>query len=587
MLPDRFFFGKKDNNGCVFVSRDTLYSDAEGFGFVTQKNMREDENLRIPDLCDNFTLPEYFDSEDIFHIEQNDIGCYIDSKKVCEKTESEKGRLVPLYFRKRVTRFGNYRVTVTVTGTGEAYIFAGTRRLVFHGVLTGETEKISFIQNVCDIIPRGYKSVHERKSIDITVLGDDVILSEMEISQISCPTLYICGDSTVTDQSADVPYAPGTSYSGWGQMMPLHFADGISVSNHAHSGLTTESFREEGHYSIICTLIKPGDYIMFQFAHNDQKLEHLKAYDGYYKRLKEYINEARKFGAYPLIITPLARNTWKADGSGYNDLLKEYAESCISLGKECNVPVIDLHGFSMNEILRDGLETSKKYYFPKDYTHTNDYGAYKMSCYIAGELKKLSDGSFGNSYTRLGELVLGNVETWEPSCIPVVLDIPDKYKSINAKIGENKAPVPVERPDDLLLRAEALDMVIKAAKFFPTNVFNDIYDDIVGHEWYAGAVQCAYQNGIIPKGMIWDKCFRPEEKVNLEDFISFLMGAVLSRKGLPKEKSCPMDNELHDYSRSFVRAAFSMGLIGKDYSSKAYITRRRAAELCFEISKQI
>nr|WP_304954957.1 hypothetical protein [uncultured Acetatifactor sp.] len=84
----------------------------------------------------------------------------------------------------------------------------------------------------------------------------------------------------MTDQSAEYPYAPGTNYSGWGQMISAYLNQRIAVSNHAHSGLTTASFREEGHYGILEQYIRPGDYMLIQFAHNDQKLDELKAQEG-------------------------------------------------------------------------------------------------------------------------------------------------------------------------------------------------------------------------------------------------------------------------------------------------------------------
>jgi lysophospholipase L1-like esterase len=202
-------------------------------------------------------------------------------------------------------------------------------------------------------------------------------------------TIYLAGDSTVTDQSAEYPYTPSLSYGGWGQMLPA-FLDGVyGVSNHSHSGLTTESFRTEGHYNILMEQIKSGDICLFQFGHNDQKLDHLKASEGYRVNLIQYIKEVREKGAIAILVTPLARNSWAEDGSVYHDLLKEYAEEVISLGRTMSVPVVDLHGKSMELIKEYGLEGSKQWFYPLDYTHTNDYGAWKMAGYVFKELVDL------------------------------------------------------------------------------------------------------------------------------------------------------------------------------------------------------
>jgi lysophospholipase L1-like esterase len=551
------------------VRNSDLYDKTRGYGFIT------DKNEPVPGLGNHFTLPSYYKDEDVVKISETKEGVCIDQAESCKRLEAAEGRLIPLMFAADVPEYGNYRVRVKFTATGEVLVFTGSRRLSFRqDILVRTTVNVCFDVNVSRIIPRGKTEPGERRTVFVSLLGQDAVLSEIEIDKADTPTVFIYGDSTVTDQPADYPWAPGSSYSGWGQMLSDHLQN-VAVSNHAHSGLTTESFRSEGHYDIARKMLKAGDYVMMQFAHNDQKLAHLKAGEGYRDRIVAYINETREAGAFPIIVTPLARNTWKPDKGGYNDLLKEYAEECINIGKEFNVPVVDLHGFSMNEILRDGLESSKRFYFPKDYTHTNDYGAYKMSRYIAGELEKLT-----GDYAPLAKAVTVDDTEWKTDEIPVVPEVPERFKN-----REKQEDVPgtfsdVERPDDRLLRAEALDMVIKAAKFFPTNVFNDVYDDIVGHEWYAGTVQCAFQNGIIPKGMIKDGKFRPEEEITLEDLMCFTVSACGSRKSLPAAKKTRYDSVCDEYAKKYMGVAVALGLIGEDEDPKRTVIRKDAAKMC-------
>lgn len=52
------------------------------------------------------------------------------------------------------------------------------------------------------------------------IIADRPRVTGISVRETECPTLYIAGDSTVTDQSAEYPYAAGTSYAGWGQMLP-------------------------------------------------------------------------------------------------------------------------------------------------------------------------------------------------------------------------------------------------------------------------------------------------------------------------------------------------------------------------------
>ena len=223
----------KNDSDVIAVEIQKLYSPETGYGFVTEKNYREQQLLQIPELNSAFIpLPWYQGS---------------DSSAVREDL-----RQIPLCFKCDVPTSGNYRVKITILPEEpmqDIRIFTGRRRLAVQHPHLAAGEKLceEVIVNVCDIIPRGHEEVFQDRSIDLTVTADHPCISEVEVTSIECPTLYICGDSTVTDQSADYPYAPETCYAGWGQMMPLMLNSGVSVSNHSHSGLTTESFRSEGH----------------------------------------------------------------------------------------------------------------------------------------------------------------------------------------------------------------------------------------------------------------------------------------------------------------------------------------------------
>lgn len=133
--------------------------------------------------------------------------------------------------------------------------------------------------------------------MDIAVLADRPRISALTVEEVNGPTVYLAGDSTVTDQPGDYPYYPGTCYCGWGQMLPAYFDTRVAVSNHSHSGLTTDSFRKEGHYAVISQYSKPGDYVFFQFGHNDQKLPGLQAKGGYRANLQRYIKENQQRGS--------------------------------------------------------------------------------------------------------------------------------------------------------------------------------------------------------------------------------------------------------------------------------------------------
>ena len=593
MFRGKFLFGIIDNSSHgICVTADDLYRPGKCYGFVTEQNRREQELLGIPELNSAFDTVYWYQNEKISELQEDDISIFLDSDaavaSLSEKAgEPERGehRRLPLSFKIDVPRQGNYRVTVTICTKEpmkDVLIYTGRRRLGYRGDIPAGTFTHTMTVNVCDIIPRGHTDVFTDKSLDITVVADKPRISSIYVEETPCPTVYIAGDSTVTDQSADYPYAPGTSYSGWGQMIPAYFNDKVAVSNHAHSGLTTESFRKEGHYAIIEKCCRPGDYLFIQFGHNDQKLEELKAKGGYYSNLIRYISEWYDKGGYPVLVTPLARNTWKGNDGSYNDLLSEYAEVCREIGKATEVPVLDLHQLSMDFVVEHGLEGSKPYFFPDDYTHSNDYGAYHMAGLVAEEIVRTCSGHSEMLYRFLARCVTKGYGSWKPETEIVLPVKPAAYDDVANPLEGARLLSDVDRLEDNADRASVLDMIIKTARFFPTNVYNDMFTDVVGHEWYAGTVECAYQNGIIDANLCEGQCFCPERETTLEEFLVFGMNGYKSRKALPEEKECAYDSVCRAFARPFVRAACGIGLIPADGSAdlKRVITRGEAVELC-------
>ncbi len=547
-------------------------------GFVTESVRRVDERLRIPELNAGFDVPYWYQGLELTRVLRDEYGCYVDSRESARRVDADLKRLIPLCFKADVEEPGNYEVRLTLRGQGEICVFAGPRRLVRRESLPGiRSVTWRFALNVCDIIPRGQERRHSRRSIDIAIVGRDVRLTGLSFRRTDCPTLYIAGDSTVTDQPAEYPYLPGASYAGWGQMIGCYLSPRIAVSNHAHSGLTVESFRTEGHYAILRESVRAGDYVMFQFGHNDQKLAELQARGGYWDGLAAYVEETRQAGARPIIITPLARNSWKADDGSYNDLLEQYANACMELGRRYGVPVADLHGRSMSFVKERGLEGAKAFFFPRDFTHTNDYGAYRMAGFVVEECLEKARAE---EYRSLTECMTERTYVWEGEDPEELPTVPERYRDVPKTDGEGILFEDLERPDEPLRRAEALDMVIRTARFFPTNVFNDLYEDVVGHEWYAGTVECAYQNGIIPPQMTAGNRLEPEKPVTVEEFLALAMGGYRSRMKMPEEKPCPADGSCTSYCVPYVRAAHSLGVIKEGEDVRAVITRGRAAEIC-------
>ncbi|MDO5291654.1 MAG: rhamnogalacturonan acetylesterase [bacterium] len=515
------------------------------YGFLVEANRNKQERLQLPELNSGFDTVYWYRGSEITTLAADENGCFVSSK------EAER---IPCTFVTDVQSAGNYQVTVTLYTKDlveEAYVFLGRRHLAYVGKIEADREWTrTFITNICPIIPRNHEKAMEDTTLDVTIIGKGLHLKSVEVVPIESKTIYIAGDSTVTDQSADYPYYPYHSYSGWGQMLSYYVGNQAAISNHSHSGLTTESFRSEGHYSILINQIQQGDYCLIQFGHNDQKLPHLMAEGGYKDNMKQYIKEIHEKGAFPILVTPLARNSWRGNDGTYNDLLEEYADVCKELAEEYGITLIDLHKESKKLVIELGKEQVKKYFFPSDYTHSNDYGAFLFAGYVFKELVQKT--SF-----EMNEQVEENVFQ-PPNVFPEIVP-PKEFKEMEDPNTERLFEH-VERPEDLLTRVEAFEFVITAMHFFPTNVYNDAFDDVIGHEVYAGTVECAYQNGLIPDSMIDDKKIFPAKKISGSEFLEIVATGYQSRKGTL---------HLNDFM--------------KKVRDKQTITRRTAAKLCSQL----
>ncbi|MFB3160209.1 rhamnogalacturonan acetylesterase [Neobacillus sp. 179-J 1A1 HS] len=153
-------------------------------------------------------------------------------------------------------------------------------------------------------------------------------------------TVYLAGDSTVSNY--DTSLAPR---AGWGQVFDRLFDDKIVVKNEASSGRSSKSFIDEGRLDSILNQIEKGDYLFIQFGHNDEKVEdptrYTEPYSTYKGYLKKYIDGARAKGATPVLVTPVERRRFTAEGIA-RDSHGVYPEAMKELGLEEKVPVIDL-----------------------------------------------------------------------------------------------------------------------------------------------------------------------------------------------------------------------------------------------------
>jgi lysophospholipase L1-like esterase len=302
----------------------------------------------------------------------------------------------PYYFSVDLPE-GNYMVTVTLgddRAPGTTTVKSELRRLMLENVATrpGETVTKTFTVNVrTPQIPTGgavklkapRETVEEAWNWDprltLEINGAHPAVRTISITPAAVPTLYLLGDSTVCDQ-------PAEPYNSWGQMLPRFFKPGVAVANHGESGETYRDSLGRRRIDKIVSSMKPGDTILMQFGHNDQK--QIKDGKGgpfttYKAEIKTHVDMVRARGGLPVLVSSMERRGFDAQGKVIPSLA-EYAEAARQSARELGVPYIDLNAMSKTLYEALGPEGSKVAFAEPspgrlDNTHHNSYGSYELA----------------------------------------------------------------------------------------------------------------------------------------------------------------------------------------------------------------
>lgn len=221
-------------------------------------------------------------------------------------------------------------------------------------------------------------------------------------------TVFMIGDSTMANKSI----TGGKPERGWGHVLGGFFTEDIIVDNHAVNGRSSKSFIDEGRWDKVLSRIKPGDYVVIQFGHNDEKPNpdrHTDPGTTFDANLSRFVNEARERGANPILMNAIVRRNFialkdptvsedarpdaskskeKVEGDTLYDTHGTYLDSPRNVAKKLNVPFVDANKITHELVQGLGREESKKLFMwvepntvpavPKgsvDNTHLNVYGA--------------------------------------------------------------------------------------------------------------------------------------------------------------------------------------------------------------------
>ena len=238
------------------------------------------------------------------------------------------------------------------------------------------------------------------------------------------PTLFIIGDSTVRTS--------GNGQQGWGDpIAELFDRSRINVVNRARGGRSSRTYQTEGLWEQVLAEVKPGDFVLMQFGHNDgaplddekrargtirgtgeeskeiynpimKKQEVVHTYGWY---MRKYVRDAKAKGAKPIVLSYVPRCPRpggppidpNAAPTSYALWAKESAEAE-------GAPFIDLYGLIARHYATMTPEQVKEKYFTEaDFTHTSAAGAKRNAEAVVEGIRELKDASLAGHLTAVSK----------------------------------------------------------------------------------------------------------------------------------------------------------------------------------------
>jgi len=230
------------------------------------------------------------------------------------------------------------------------------------------------------------------------------------------PMVFITGDSTVKNKDKDED-----GMWGWGSQAGLIFdAQKIVYENVAMAGRSTRSYLREGRWEKVYNALRPGDFVLLQFGHNDicpitdakergvipgtkdtchvYKMEKDGRFEVVYSfgwYLKKFIDDVREKGATPILLSLTPRNEWpEGKIERRNDTYGKWYREVV---EETGVAFVDVHNISADFLDKKFASKSEakskaraSKYFNHDHTHTSKLGAQMNARSVAQGLRAIN-----------------------------------------------------------------------------------------------------------------------------------------------------------------------------------------------------
>lgn len=228
------------------------------------------------------------------------------------------------------------------------------------------------------------------------------------VANTNLPSLFMVGDSTVRNGAGD----GSNGEWGWGDFIKEHISEQqFNSVNRAIGGLSSRTFVTAGHWQRALNMMKPGDYVLIQFGHNDNaplnddtrargtikgtgpefevidnrvtgQTETVHSYGWY---LRKMIGEARALGVTPIICSPVPRMIWQEKTEVIARATDSYPQWAQQVARQSGTPFIDLHNSIAQQYDILGKAAVKPLFADK-HTHTSLAGAQLAAATVATEL---------------------------------------------------------------------------------------------------------------------------------------------------------------------------------------------------------
>jgi len=260
-----------------------------------------------------------------------------------------------------------------------------------------------------------------RKTCKLLTIVTAALLLLTAATQEKTTTIFIIGDST----AANKDISGGKKERGWGMALQCFFDDNIVVDNHAVNGRSSLSFINEGRWNKVLEKMKPGDYVIIQFGHNDEKPKadrHTDPGSTFDYNLAKFVRETREHGGIPVLMNCVVRRnffvnapendddeklrttTFKdgvkmVEGDSLIDTHGLYRVAPRDVAQRMNVHFVDANRITHELEQGMGTEDSKRLHMwfrpgeepsvpqgRQDNTHYNIYGAHVVAGLLADAL---------------------------------------------------------------------------------------------------------------------------------------------------------------------------------------------------------